>query len=979
MGDNSLVTNGGGHVSTNYPSPMAATSKQKNHTLTHNYTILPPGKQAVNKIVNTAGGRMSVRENADSHSSEKNNHVASLNKDSVGHEFKPALSDKRQSKQIDAVAHEVLPKATSSAEKEKGGQRVMANPNHMASRGIQESLAKEAVEFQRAKTQNKSGQSGVKSPNPVTKNSNSPLKAKSKSDPDIHSDLAAKTEKTSRQNRSHSLDEQKPKSSTKVRSRSSVSSVQKSTNSNKPALKILPRKIGSPKLQRGELLSANFKDADGHKFCEEQAERTRNVQVLERSIEQLEMQIKKYDEKGEPNTPRIEAARAHLASNKRALEDLRNSAPDATWASTDAPRAHFRRQVEQLQERESSEGDKIGLFDIAQKFARKQEIQREALIKGKESSLALTNNMRYQQTYFVSKHKLDGYEDLDLENILLGKDPEGRKITDPDVLERYNLYVALKNGTPVEELEQDPSYKQQIESIKSEMEPALLEAANQSPELMAAAIKAQLHLTPIEYLVPGGKGLVRSAAITDFMHGETNYKDLEALILLKELGIKPSKPKQHDPMEMKMPTAVTNALQRMKIALKMGEKQDKGVAQKSEPSLDPAKMAKLKEHFGDRIMSDGVFDLQKAEALAERLMIDVMEAYPEKQLDMFTGEWLFIELQSIVLEREEHLMEKALQDLHEHLKHHPVGGDQKSVFMGRVGLVDPQKGPKYDKDGFCLNERSQALDAAAIYGILQGKTLVFDGEEGSAIRRDLENPDVIHVPKNFRQGGDPEQHVKLNTSYLNISIAGHLDNEGDQANINEEGFNRLKAAVDEARLSGSLTPAQQIRARRLLGRIRQGTQRGTKGGSFDVVADATELMSMIGHASVNCYGGKDRTGYVCAVHDNRKMVQYLQENYPTDVRYDKGSAHMAKLGLEMLSYKGLIIGVIRDNNSMSVMKLARGDLNLLLDGEGFDFLKGAGRLAINGVQFTEGILPSFVRKVGNSLTNVEKGEGNIYQ
>ncbi len=680
--------------------------------------------------------------------------------------------------------------------------------------------------------------------------------------------------------------------------------------------KLLDRPFKLEVRPRGELITAKMKDANGNTFCHETAERAHTVQHLRKSIDQKKAQIDVFLKNGSISPAKakeIAFLREDISNTEMRLNQLLINSPDATWASTDAPRAHFRLIKEEL----TKEGYS------------KSEARKRALIIGKQQSLPILGNLRHQEVKFVAPQGLKGYGDTKLAQYLSKKSQEGA-IYDSVVLERYNLYLELKAGKSLPDLQKDPSYKEQLNLLAKEAG-----FKKEAGGYTAQAMINFMERISIPYYVSNDRGVNRSAAVTDFMHGETSHEDLTIYLLLEKL-----------------------------------------VADSNEwRSLSTIERLRIKTYFPGIMDNRDNFHPKVAKKTLERLKKTFVKAYPEFDIKRLSGGNLTNKISEIARRREEHLFEKAMQDLALHLETHPLEANANSLFYGRIGFVDPSKKVSNDDDGFCLNERSQALDSAAIYRMLDGKTLVFDGDDNSVPMRDLNDPNIIHLPKKFRKGGpNSSKSVTLQTSYLNLSVAGNLKNKGDQAAINFEGLKRLENAIAGA----GLNEKEYERAVELFGKLQIGLQEGKEGGDFAVVDNALELMTLLGYASCNCYGGKDRTGYGVAVHDHSKMKKYLQQVHPDDPNYQEKAAIYASLGREMISYKGVIISVIRDNVAISAMKLARTDLDLLLDGDGLEFAMGAGRLFANTLQFVEGFLPETIQQAGQAVAGVKKGEGNLY-
>lgn len=362
--------------------------------------------------------------------------------------------------------------------------------------------------------------------------------------------------------------------------------------------------------------------------------------------------------------------------------------------------------------------------------------------------------------------------------------------------------------------------------------------------------------------------VTRSMAITDFSHGEVSLQELQDYLILLEnplfeegklYGI-------HD-----MATA-SDMVNQIKINALIGygtELIDESGIEKT--ALDVFEKIKL----GKRLTQNDYKILSSLEINKEKLQL-------------------------VIKKRNQHLETQVLQDLYLHLKSNPVQDTE--MFYGRISLVDMQKAIQ-NKNGLILNEKTQGLDMKALFNRLDGRRILFDVEaEGGPY---IDKSGNIHMPKDCSRKDLHE--TQLSTLFFNISVQGEIKNEGYQKIINDEALDKLtNIAAKHGKLIGNIL------------NLRQGLNSlgDSKQDPFEVALLASKCFSSInGYLGVNCYGGKDRTGYAVA----RITHSYLPDNDANKLR---------EWGYQLLSKKGIAANVAKENADHKILKITRFNLKL---------------------------------------------------
>lgn len=367
----------------------------------------------------------------------------------------------------------------------------------------------------------------------------------------------------------------------------------------------------------------------------------------------------------------------------------------------------------------------------------------------------------------------------------------------------------------------------------------------------------------------------RSAAISDFSHGEISLRELQDyqdLIRLKNrtnIGMERSRDLMNiygfDVTNPKVMEDVINDLKTRAL-----------ISYGPENLLAPDALKEVK---------DVVEKLVRGEELLEEDKTAMREAVIDEE-----------KLSQAIRHRIEHLEFLVLQDLYAHFQQRPVEGDD--TLYGRVSLLDMQKPPK-NEFGCILYERTQGLDMKAIFDAFEGRDVFFDLD--SAVQGPyIDDAGRIHMPREFSSEG--RETTRLHTVLFNTSVQGHMNNEGIQQWINDDAMKkiaRLKGVEGQVSLfDGELDP-------------------------FKAPLKAIKwFQDAGGYVGVNCFGGKDRTGYLVALLTQQHLKERIPENDPARRKL------LRRWGRQLVSKRGVAAWIARENADHSVLKVTRYDLEL---------------------------------------------------
>lgn len=287
-------------------------------------------------------------------------------------------------------------------------------------------------------------------------------------------------------------------------------------------------------------------------------------------------------------------------------------------------------------------------------------------------------------------------------------------------------------------------------------------------------------------------------------------------------------------------------------------------------------------------------------------------------------------LPGIISERRDLLRRQVLQDLLLHFKNKPAADE--IVIYGRTALLDPVKRPLVDAEtGYYTDERNEIMDMKAIYDELNGAKVVFDLQENEGPFFDLKG--LVHMPKScstveFRKAFP---HATIETFLINVSVQGNTRNTGLQMALNSQALHKLEAMDlkgEKKKLFDSLNKKLQYKAET----------------NFTTAHKAIQLMRELGYCSVDCYGGKDRTGYALALETYYAIRRKLRQKARNDPAIAKKyHSILAKFASQLVSSESVAIKIVEDNTGYTVMKLAPFQLKLYVSGNGWNWLMGVGK------------------------------------
>lgn len=359
--------------------------------------------------------------------------------------------------------------------------------------------------------------------------------------------------------------------------------------------------------------------------------------------------------------------------------------------------------------------------------------------------------------------------------------------------------------------------------------------------------------------------ITRSGAVTDFSHHEVSLQELQDYEFLVKL-------------------------------------RDQGV--------DTYSLEKKKELFAlyDLVDEEGNLIPKMLEATVEWIAKAAIQSYGDEILEDNSTDICLKKLDNIISSRSERLEQQVLQDLFLHFQTNPVTGSE--TLYGRTALVNTKKARDV-KNGFVTDESTQAFDMKAIYDKFQGKEVVFDVDNDGGPFIGLKGE--IHMPKNCCS--DRVNKTTLNTVFFNFSVQLDKENSGAQKAINDAAFAKLEKFVE----------ANEIQTVKEMYFSEETGDKAIEKAPFNVASQIAILISKHGYASMNCYGGKDRTGYALA-KVTEHYLETVEENENTLNEWRR----------KLVGVKGTAALVVEDNASHKALKLMDLNLDLFMT----DTLKG---------------------------------------
>lgn len=285
-------------------------------------------------------------------------------------------------------------------------------------------------------------------------------------------------------------------------------------------------------------------------------------------------------------------------------------------------------------------------------------------------------------------------------------------------------------------------------------------------------------------------------------------------------------------------------------------------------------------------------------------------------------------IRALLSERRTLLRTLLLQDLYVHFQAKPA--DNPSTFFGRVALLDPEKKAVTESSGYQLNERNQLLDMKMLYDELDGAKVVFDLQSGMY----FDDEGVIHMPKTFAT--ENLTQTGLRTLLVNVCVQGHRKNKGLQQTINNAALQKMETL--EIHDQDYVKLASKLRKSLL-----------QKKTSFETSHRTIQFMNAMGRCSVDCYGGKDRTGYAMALeiyHLIRKHIKNeLRAENKNATLSKKEDTLMAKIAHQLIGPTAIIRKIIEENSApgITAVKVTIFNLELYFTGPALRWICGLGK------------------------------------
>jgi len=399
----------------------------------------------------------------------------------------------------------------------------------------------------------------------------------------------------------------------------------------------------------------------------------------------------------------------------------------------------------------------------------------------------------------------------------------------------------------------------------------------------------------------------RSGAITDFRNGEVSLQELKDLKDLQNFGDMPSHRKRElENLYVRNDSKDSNSIADVYLNVKA-----KALVGYGAGSL-------LIDSPPNQELQSVLNKLQKAKTIESGFAkLD----HQEKNL-IQNAKISETKLNEVILERSNYLKLLALQDLQLHLETNPASS--KSILYTRTSLVDLAK-DSVTLFGCVIHERTQGLDMKAVFDELQGAKVVFDCKQGQSSYIDHEG--IIHMLPRCAKSGVIE--TTLDTALFNVCVQGTTTvNTGMQLSVNNSTLNKLEKKY------GTNDHYKKLKAK-----FDQLSRDKTLDPNIVVLGITQFVQSQNGYTGMNCFGGKDRTGYAVALNTHSKICE-LTKLSPSDPA-------MKEVGFKLLDKDGVAAQIARAGADHTTLKLSRFDLLL------YDTTSNKGKMkrvaaAING-------------------------------
>lgn len=696
--------------------------------------------------------------------------------------------------------------------------------------------------------------------------------------------------------------------------------------------------LQAPDAPRGKVITMKFKDAYGRVFCKERAIRVDTVDIYKHELQAKAKYLKgrlKEVEKGSPEEKKLTKL---LNQAQQSLKLHQNQ--KATWASNDAPRRAYK-----LLGREEAQNKYLPALGNLR-------VHKILIKKGKDpktvSSYHETNPAESQvkvtieelQDYHVYQSYIKRKEGLT--RLQPHSEAAGQKLIEEGIQALAKKYGVDQTQSFMDRLKNKLKIETGLATIMGDIEKRAKEtygeeAVNHLEELLKAErdiFKAEL-LRDLESYIKAEKPQEKEifyGKIGGLNPRKSFYKEIDGVEIIFDPRTRQAyfddRGKIHvhgEKAEVKV-LKMTNKRVEMKEISSINRSAATTDFSHGEVSLEELKdYEDLKrihrlsdtghqtQQAGLNLLRSRQLEFERKYGFKDRQGLSIFIEDLEKRIQTSYGPNAIDRVDEIIDRRREILRSQILQDLYTHIQERPPMAEE--IVYARVGLLDTQKDPSVNEEGLVLHEQTHALDTRAIYNELDGVEVIFDPKAEGPFFDEKGN---IHMPS------DREGSKQLKTLFFNVSVQRHTDNVGLQKFLNEEALEKFRILRDQ----NKLTTEQETKLKLLEASISNNSL-----GGFERADMAIDLVNTYcDYTSVNCFGGKDRTGYSMATHTYRIIEEEILR--PNEVGEEKANLTtennrlLKKIAHQLLSKKGIAIQIVKDNTGHTVLKIGPWNLEL---------------------------------------------------
>lgn len=220
---------------------------------------------------------------------------------------------------------------------------------------------------------------------------------------------------------------------------------------------------------------------------------------------------------------------------------------------------------------------------------------------------------------------------------------------------------------------------------------------------------------------------------------------------------------------------------------------------------------------------------------------------------------------------------------------------------------------KVDPSGWVHNEANEMADMHEIFKEFAGKILIFDGK-GPYIDVDGN----VHLAQSLIGEDGKARQMKLDSTFVNISVQGHCKNDGIQREINKDSIPHLIAIATKK--AQAAPQNKEIReGLKLLLDVERKLKEDKS--TYQIAEDLSVAFLKLGiPLSIGCLSAKDRTGYVGA----RLIVHFVGEEMENHPQLQESPNAFKKLKhkfeLSVLDKDACATKTVEDNTKVNVLK-----------------------------------------------------------